>query len=189
MNTERFAAQFPQMQWDAATSSWIVPHQSLLEIALFLKTDPEFRMDLLSNVAGVDWLSSKEKVRGEDGKPVERERPGYLEVVYHFYSVSAKQGPIVLRCRTDGRATPILPSITPLYRSAEFQEREIYDLYGIVFSGHPDLRRILMWDEFEDFPMRKDYVSPDDYEWEPTPHDDVLERARQHRREEERRRA
>ena len=74
----------------------------------------------------------------------------------------------------------LLPSLTPVWRSAEFQEREIYDLYGILFDGHPDLRRILMWDEFTDFPMRKDYREPDDYEYEPTPHDDVLEKAKQH---------
>ncbi len=73
-----------------------------------------------------------------------------------------------------------LPSLTPVWRSAEFQEREIFDLYGIHFDGHPDLRRILMWDEFVDHPMRKDYVEPDDYEYEPTPHDEVLERAKQH---------
>ena len=73
-----------------------------------------------------------------------------------------------------------LPSLTPIWRSAEFQEREIFDLYGIRFDGHPDLRRILMWDEFEDHPMRKDYREPDDYEWEPTPHDEVLEKAKQH---------
>jgi NADH-quinone oxidoreductase subunit C len=73
-----------------------------------------------------------------------------------------------------------LPSLTPLYRAAEFQEREVYDLYGVRFDGHPDLRRILMWDEFVDHPMRKDYVQPDDFEYEPTPHDEVLERAKEH---------
>ncbi len=83
--------------------------------------------------------------------------------------------------RTTDRAEGArLPSLTPIYRSAEFQEREIFDLYGIRFDGHPDLRRILMWDEFEDYPMRKDYREPDDYEYEPTAHDDVLERAKQH---------
>ncbi len=73
------------------------------------------------------------------------------------------------------------PSLTPVWRSAEWQEREIFDLYGIVFEGHPDLRRILMWDEFEDHPMRKDYVEPNDYEYEPTPHDAVLEKSKQAR--------
>jgi NADH-quinone oxidoreductase subunit C len=74
-----------------------------------------------------------------------------------------------------------LPSLTPVWRGAEFQEREIYDLYGIAFDSHPDLRRILMWDGFQDYPMRKDYVEPDDYEYEPTPHDRVLEKAKRHR--------
>ena len=68
---------------------------------------------------------------------------------------------------------------------AELQEREAYDLYGIIFDGHPDLRRILMWDGFKDFPMRKDYVEPDDYEYEPTPHDEVLEKTKQHHASEE----
>jgi NADH-quinone oxidoreductase subunit C len=95
--------------------------------------------------------------------------------------MALKQGPLVLRQRTANRSDPVhLTSLTPLYRGAEFQEREIYDLYGIIFDGHPDLRRILMWDGFKDYPMRKDYVSPDDFEYEPTPHDEVLERAKAH---------
>ena len=53
-------------------------------------------------------------------------------------------------------------------------------MFGIVFKGHPDLRRILMWDEFKDHPMRRDYVEPDDFEYEPTPHDEVLKRAQAH---------
>ncbi len=78
--------------------------------------------------------------------------------------------------RTENRADKThLPSLTPLWRGAEFQEREIYDLYGVIFDGHPDLRRILMWDEFVGFPMRRDYVAPDDFEYEPTPHDEVLD--------------
>ena len=86
-----------------------------------------------------------------------------------------------LRARTADRGENAeIPSVVSVYRSAEFQEREIFDLYGIVFTGHPDLRRILMWDEFEDHPMRKDYVAPDDYEYEPTPHDAVLEKAKLH---------
>src|SRR5262249_30879530 len=107
--------------------------------------------------------------------------PGYLEAVYHLYSIALRHGPLVVRLRTSNRAADIsLPSLTPVWRSAEFQEREIFDLYGIRFDGHPDLRRILMWNEFTDFPMRKDYVEPDDYEYEPTAHDEVLERAKEH---------
>jgi NADH-quinone oxidoreductase subunit C len=92
-----------------------------------------------------------------------------------------KHGPVILRLRSGNRTDLAqVPSLTPVWRGAEFQEREAYDLFGIVFTGHPDLRRILMWDEFEDFPMRKDYVAPDDYEYEPTPHDAVLQRAKDH---------
>jgi NADH-quinone oxidoreductase subunit C len=88
---------------------------------------------------------------------------------------------VVLRMRTADRDAHVhLPSLTPVWRSAEFQEREIYDLYGVLFDGHPDLRRILMWDEFEDFPMRRDYVEPDDYEYEPTAHDAVLRKTNEH---------
>src|SRR5436309_14313800 len=83
--------------------------------------------------------------------------------------------------RTADRAAGArLPSVTPLWQSAQFQEREIFDLYGVRFDEHPDLRRILMWDEFEDYPMRKDYREPDDYEFEPTPHDELLEESRKH---------
>jgi len=90
-----------------------------------------------------------------------------------------KHGPVILRLRTANRTDQaLLPSLTSVWRGAEFQEREIFDLYGIVFDGHPDLRRILMWEEFKDHPMRKDYVEPDDYEYEPTAHDEVLEKAR-----------
>jgi NADH-quinone oxidoreductase subunit C len=109
---------------------------------------------------------------------------GYLEVVYHLYSmnpIAQKTGPVILRLRTQDRADGVhLPSLTPIWRSADFQEREIFDLYGVVFDGHPDLRRILMWDEFTDHPMRRDYVEPDDYEYEPTAHDEVLKKNEAH---------
>jgi NADH-quinone oxidoreductase subunit C len=83
--------------------------------------------------------------------------------------------------RTANRSDQVeLPSLTPVWRSAEFQEREIFDLFGIVFTGHPDLRRLLMWPEFKDHPMRRDYVEPDDFDYEPTAHDEVLARAKAH---------
>ena len=109
-------------------------------------------------------------------------QPGCLEAVYHLFSVSKKHGPVILRMRTVNRTDQVeLPSLTPIWRSAEFQEREVFDLYGIVFTGHPDLRRLLMWEGFKDHPMRRDYVDPDDYEYEPTPHDAVLARAAAHK--------
>lgn len=162
-------------------------------VASFLREDSELALDFCSNATGVDWPDREitEKVKTTkvvDGvettvdETVKRVEPGYLEAVYHLYSMKHKHGPVVLRMRTVNRTDQVeLPSLTPVWRSAEFQEREIFDLYGIVFTGHPDLRRILMWDEFEDHPMRKDYVDPDDYEYEPTPHDEVLKRAEGHK--------
>jgi NADH-quinone oxidoreductase subunit C len=166
------------------------PHAA--EVARFLRDDPRLRLDYASNVTGVDWLDAvlKEKLKVKkvvDGvekefeETVEKRRPGYLEVVYHLYSMELKQGPVILRLRTENRTDKThLPSMTPTWRSCEFQEREIFDLYGVIFDGHPDLRRILMWEGFEAYPMRKDYVEPDDYEYEPTPHDKVLEKTRRH---------
>ncbi len=165
---------------------------SALRVARFLHDDPALRLDFCSNATGVDWLDRKVKTTRKVKKLVEGEEkevdetteesvPGYLEAVYHLYSMSHKHGPVIIRSRTVNRADDVhLPSLTPVWRSAEMQEREIFDLYGIHFDGHPDLRRILMWDEFVDHPMRKDYVEPDDYEYEPTPHDEVLERAKEH---------
>ncbi len=179
MNTALITQNFPKVIWEDASQSFVVSSADLIEVVYFLKSSPDLAMDFVSNVAGVDWLARQEKVKNADGTETEMEKPGYLEVVYHFFSMAKKQGPVALRCRTN-RENPIVPSITPIFRGAEFQEREIYDLYGIRFSGHPDLRRILMWDEFQDYPMRKDYKEPDDYEWEPTPHDEVLEKSKQH---------
>jgi NADH-quinone oxidoreductase subunit C len=169
------------------------------EVARFLRDDPQLRLDYCSNATGVDWPEREVKEKGKVKKPVDGEEkevettvtrtiPGCLEAVYHLFSTVHRHGPVVLRMRTGDRAGDTsLPSLTPVWRSCEFQEREIFDLFGIVFDGHPDLRRILMWDGFEGHPMRRDYVEPDDYEWEPTPHDEVLEKARRHiapRREE-----
>jgi NADH-quinone oxidoreductase subunit C len=173
-------------------ASLLIDNGHAVAVAKFLRDDPELRLDFCSNVTGVDWLDRvvKTKVKVKkmvDGveKEVDEAReesfPGYLEAVYHLYSTVRKHGPVIIRTRTADRGENArVPSLTEVYRSAEFQEREIFDLYGIHFDGHPDLRRILMWDEFVDFPMRKDYREPDDFEYEPTPHDDVLIRVKAH---------
>jgi len=172
--------------------SFYVDVAHAVAVAHFLRDDPQLRLDYASNVTGVDWLDlvTKEKVKVKkvvDGvekdvdETVEKKRPGYLEAVYHLYSMELKHGPVVLRQRTGNRSDQTrVASLTSVWRGCEFQEREIFDLYGVTFEGHPDLRRILMWDGFKDYPMRKDYEEPDDYEWEPTPHDDVLKKAREH---------
>lgn len=185
----------------AAEHSLRLAPECIVSVATFLRDNADLAFDFLSNVTGVDWpdkeIAEKVKVVRQVTKTVDgveqavdetveetrkRVEPGCLEAVYHLYSVAKKHGPLVIRMKTGNRSDQVeLPSLTPVWRAAEFQEREVFDLYGIVFRGHPDLRRLLMWDGFKDHPMRKDYVEPDDYEYEPTPHDHVLERAKQHK--------
>lgn len=185
----------------AAQQSLLLAPQTAVQVARFLRDDPELALDFCSNVTGVDVLDkeitdkvkvNKTVTKTVDGveqqveetveEPRKRLEPGYLEAVYHLYSVARKNdSPVTVRMRTANRTDQVeLPSFTPIWRGAEFQEREVFDLYGIVFTGHPDLRRILMWPEFKDHPMRKDYVEPDDFDYEPTAHDAVLKRKLEH---------
>jgi len=163
----------------SAQHSLLLDREHARAVAEFLRDHAVLRLDFCSLVTGVDWpdRETTEKVRvrktvtGPDGAETLQEVeethktrvPGYLEAVYHLYSMTQKHGPVVIRMRTANRGEDArLPSLTPVWRSAEFQEREAFDLYGIVFDGHPDLRRILMWEGFTDYPMRKDYVPPAD---------------------------
>jgi len=146
----------------AAQPALLVDCEHAVAVARYLKDEPTCRLDFCSCVTGVDYLAKS-----------------FIEVVYHLYSVALKHGPVVLKVRAPRELDQCrVPSLTPVWRGCEFQEREAYDLYGVKFAGHPDLRRILMWNEFADHPMRKDYVPPADYEWEPTPHDEVLKRTK-----------
>ncbi|PIQ83825.1 MAG: NADH-quinone oxidoreductase subunit C [Candidatus Omnitrophica bacterium CG11_big_fil_rev_8_21_14_0_20_63_9] len=119
-----------------------VEPKNLVSVCRYLKDSERFRLDYLANLTAVDY-------------PPER-----IEVVYHVYSMDKKHGPLPLKVRLP-RAEPKVASVTPIWRGAEFQEREAYDLYGVIFEGHPDLRRILLWDGFQGHPMRKDYVVED----------------------------
>lgn len=136
------AARFPgavSADERANYSGWIVQKEKLTEVATALRD--EFGFDLLSSVTGVDYF------------------PDTMEVVYHAYKTTGGPG-IVFKVQVP-RVDPIeIPSVTPIWPGADFQEREIWDLYGIKFNGHPDLRRILMWEGFEGHPMRKDWHEP-----------------------------
>ncbi len=113
---------------------------NLIEFAKTLRD--ELGYDFLSSVTGVDYLPE-----------------GIMEVVYHVYKTTGGPG-IVFKVQIP-RQDPIeIPSLVPIYPGAEFQEREIWDLYGIKFIGHPDLRRILMWEGFAGHPLRKDWHEP-----------------------------
>ena len=200
---DRLLARFPGAEITVVPNPGTAAQHSLLlgaaharALAEFLRDDATLRLDQCSNVTGIDWpekeIVETTKVATPDpanpaGPPkvveqkTKRLQPGCLEVVYHLYSISLRHGPVILRLRTVNRTDQAaVPSLTPVWRSCEFQEREVFDLFGVTFAGHPDLRRILMWDEFTDHPMRRDYVEPDDYEWEPTPHGTVLEKAKVH---------
>jgi NADH-quinone oxidoreductase subunit C len=175
---DRLQAAIPGCQVDlvvngspSAQNSLLIGRQHGLEAARVMRG---LELDFCSNVTAVDWpervqtdkIKTKQVVDGvekEIEQTVKTTIPGYLEVVYHLFSMAKNEGPVVVRMRTGNRTDDVtLPSLTPVWRSAEFQEREAFDLYGIVFDGHPDLRRILMWEGFSDYPMRKDYVPPPD---------------------------
>jgi NADH:ubiquinone oxidoreductase subunit C len=115
--------------------------EDLTRAALLLKESPKFRLDYLSSVTAADYLT-------------------YLESVYHLYSMAQKKGPVVLRVRVTKNNARI-PSLAPVYRSAELQEREAFDTFGIIYEGHPDPRRLFMWEEFQGYPLRKDYEQED----------------------------
>jgi len=115
--------------------------EDLPQVALFLKESPRFLLDYLSSVTGADYLT-------------------FLESVYHLYSMAQKRGPVTLRVRVTKNNAKV-PSLVPVYRSAELQEREAYDTFGIIYEGHPDPRRLFMWEEFQGYPLRKDYAQED----------------------------
>lgn len=137
---QRIFAKFPGLVSKDSRpgfSGWIVTPEKLLEFCTFLRDDLGY--DYLVNLCSVDYLPQ-----------------GKVEVVYHVCKTTG--GPVLVFKTQAPRIDPIeIPSMVSIWPGAEFQEREAWDLYGIKFSGHPDLRRILMWEGFEGFPMRKDW--------------------------------
>ena len=135
--------------------SLVVDAGDLLRVCRFLKDASGYALDYVANLTAVDYLPDPAAQAGSGSGGA-----GRMDVVYHLCSMARKHGPVALKV-TLPRAHPVVASVTPIWRGAEFQEREVYDLYGVTFEGHPDLRRILMWDGFEGHPMRKDYVVED----------------------------
>lgn len=112
---------------------------SLLEVCTFLRDDPALAFDMLVDVTAVDYLGSVPR----------------FEVVYHLYSI-ARNHRVRVKARVPAES-PRIASLVPLWRGANWLERETYDMYGIQFDGHPDLRRIFLYEEFQGHPLRKDY--------------------------------
>lgn len=117
----------------------IVPER-IAEVCQVMRDDMALRYELLSSVSGVDYLGSDER---------------RLHVVYHLTSMTYRRR-VRLECAVTAQ-NPRLPSVTSIYPTADWQERETYDMFGVVFDGHPNLTRILMPDDWEGFPQRKDY--------------------------------
>ena len=136
---ERFGEALKEVVYFRGEDTLVVAPESILEICRFLKEDPEMGFDLLVDVTGIHFL----------------EREYSYEVVYHLLSL-ARRRRLRLRVRL-GEAGEI-DSVTSIWRGADWHEREAFDLVGIRFKGHPDLRRILMPEDFEGHPLRKDFA-------------------------------
>lgn len=137
---ERFPEEVVSHHADHGDETAVVKRARFVEICEGLRDDPLTEMQMLTDLTAVDYLGVKEP---------------RFEVVYHLYSLS-KNHRLRLKIEVD-EEDPKVPSVLSVWKSANWMEREVWDLYGIAFEGHPDLRRILLYPEFEGFPLRKDY--------------------------------
>jgi NADH-quinone oxidoreductase subunit C len=115
-----------------------VKSESILEVCRFLNNTEGFDFDYLINLSGVDYLD-------------------YLEVVYHLASLKHNHS-LIVKTRCFDREKAVVPSVVSIWQGAVFQEREAYDLLGIWFEGHPNLKRIFLWEGFQGHPLRRDYL-------------------------------
>jgi NADH-quinone oxidoreductase subunit C/D len=121
---------------EAAKTGLVVAPSKARELALYVRDHEGY--DYCSMVTSIDW-------------------PEYIEVVYYLYGVARPKDALILRFRLTDKVNPVMPSLTPVWQGADFQEREVYDMMGVRFDGHPNLRRILLWEGFEGYPLRKDW--------------------------------
>lgn len=131
-------SKFPGAVAEATESNLFLTADRVLDICRFLHDDEAMSFDLLSQITSVDRLD-------------------HFEVLYRLVSTKHNHS-VVVKARAQGREEPTVPSVYSVWRGANFQEREVYDLMGVRFSGHPNLRRILTWDGFEGHPLRKDFI-------------------------------
>ena len=149
----KLKARFPNLGLKGAQfrgdTQIIVPRERLTEVVSFLKSDPDLNYNMLADVSAVDYLNYP-------GAPKE----GRFGLVYVFNSIPSTAGEgaprLILRVFLNDNALEV-DSMVPLYAGAEWLEREVFDMFGIKFKNHPDLRRILTWDSFKSNPLRKDY--------------------------------
>ena len=130
---------------------FIMNAQKWKEIASFIHENKDLKFDYLMSVSGYDLGESTE-----------------FGIAYNFYSTSLKH---YIEIRIEGSIENEIPSVTHLWKAADWHERETYDLFGIKFSNHPDLKRILLPEDWEGHPLRKDYKTPEYYNGMPVPKD------------------
>ncbi len=130
--------KFPGSTVESSKDSFLVRSEFLLTVANYLKDTPGLDFDFLSYITAVDYCD-------------------YFETVYYLTSLEHNHS-LVMKTRCYGRDDLSLPSVVSLWRGADFQEREIYDLFGISFEGHPNMKRIFLWDSFKGNPLRRDYL-------------------------------
>jgi NADH-quinone oxidoreductase subunit C len=133
----KLSASFPGAIEEVGADSVLVKADSLLAVVEYLKTTDGLKFDYLNYITAVDYYD-------------------YFEVVYMLTSLVYNQS-VVLKVRCSTRDNPAVPSLTGLYQGADLQEREVYDLMGITFEGHPNLKRIFLWEGFNGYPLRKDF--------------------------------
>jgi NADH-quinone oxidoreductase subunit C len=136
--SKQISERLPDAVIDATDTAILVNSNSLLDVGAFLKDTPGLDFDYLTTITAVDYYT-------------------YFEVVYLFVSMEHNHS-LVIKTRCQGRDNPTLPSLVGLWRSADHQEREIYDLMGITFEGHPNMKRIVLWSDFQGHPQRKDFM-------------------------------
>lgn len=140
----RFGASVISVDNDAMNPFAVIEASAIRDVCRWLRDDEELRFDCLSNESGVDYKDD-----------------GHVEVVYHLYSYPHRHA-AVLKVRTP-RDAAVVPSVESVWRAANWMEREIYDLLGVDFTDHSDLRRLLMPEDWVGHPLRKDFVEPEEY--------------------------
>jgi len=135
---KQITERFPEVVSEVSDQAVVVKSESIFEVAEYLKNSQDFKCDYLNYIAAVDYYD-------------------YFELVYQLTSREHNHS-LVLKTRCYDRSKLTVPSVVSLWRGADFQEREIYDLMGIAFEGHPNLKRIVLWEGFEGYPLRKDYL-------------------------------
>ena len=134
----KIGGQLPGAVVEYNDTAVLVKSESTFEVCRFLNQTAGLDFDYLVNLTGVDYLD-------------------YLEVVYHLASMKHNHS-LVLKTRCYDREQPTIPSVVSVWKGADFQEREVYDLLGIRFDGHPNMKRILLWEGFQGHPLRRDYL-------------------------------